>query len=252
MSQAPAEASDADAMLAACYMLTFQSSYMLDGLSDYIMMLRGCGLVTGLMRQRNLHGSFSIDANSHIKHMEAQFGRFPTIDSRIASDGIRSLSLVKPLLKQPVEEIFYQLLFDVLVPLEQAAPCMAYVHFTHIINEFIALPQSEVHHLLDPENQISQVLMAHFLVILAILSPITSLEATSRLCNVPMAGMLSWVANICMQMSGKKAERYLTSPKSVVETIRANTSRTGVLVDDLLVLILNSPDRLLLSQHDIA
>jgi hypothetical protein len=247
MSQATAEASDADAMLAACYILTFQSSYMLDGLTDYIMMLRGCGLVTGLMRQRNLHGSFSIDANSHIKHMEAQFGQFPTIDIRIASDGIRSLSLVKPLLQHPVEEIFYRLLFDVLVSLEQSASCAAYLRFTNIVNEFITLPQSEVHHLLDPENQISQVLMAHFLVILAILSPITSLEASSRLCNVPMAGMLSWVANICMQMSGKKAERYLMWPRSVVETIRANTSRTGVLVDDVLALILNFPDRLLLS-----
>ncbi|PKX90587.1 Zn(II)2Cys6 transcription factor [Aspergillus novofumigatus IBT 16806] len=229
MSRAPSETSDADAMLAACYILTFQSSYMLDGLSEYIMMLRGCGLVTGLMLQRNLHGSFSIDVNSHIKYMEAQSDRFPTIDSRIASDGIRSLSLVKPLLQHPIEEVFYQLLFD-----------------------FITLPQCEVHHLLDPEKQISQVLMAHFLILLAILSPITSLEATNRLRNVPMAGMLSWVANICTQMSGRKAERYLMWPKSVVETIRANTSRTGVLVGDVLVLILNFPDRLLLPQHDIA
>ncbi|KAF4227768.1 hypothetical protein CNMCM8980_002215 [Aspergillus fumigatiaffinis] len=227
MSRAPSETSDADAMLAACYILTFQSSYMLDGLSDYIMMLRGCGLVTGLMLQRNLHGSFSIDANSHIKYMEAQFGRFPTIDSRIASDGIRSLNLVKPLLGRPVEEVFYQLLVDVLVSVEQSASCAAYIHLTNIMNKFITLPQCEVHHLLDPENQISQVLMAHFLILLAILSPITSLEATNRFCNVPMAGMLSWVANICTHMSGRKAERYLMWPKSVVETIRANTSRTA-------------------------
>jgi hypothetical protein len=225
---------------------------MLDGLSDYIMMLRGCGLVTGLMLQRNLHGSFSIDANSHIKYMEAQFGRFPTIDSRIASDGIRSLNLVKPLLGRPVEEVFYQLLVDVLVSVEQSASCAAYIHLTNIMNKFITLPQCEVHHLLDPENQISQVLMAHFLILLAILSPITSLEATNRFYNVPMAGMLSWVANICTHMSGRKAERYLMWPKSVVETIRANTSRTGALADDVLVLILNSPDRLLLPQHDIA
>ncbi|GFF44556.1 hypothetical protein IFM58399_07320 [Aspergillus lentulus] len=231
MSQAPGEASDADAMLAACYILTFQSSYMLDGLSDYIMMLRGCGLVTTLMLQQNLHGSFSIDANSHIKYMEAQFGRFPTIDSRIASDGIRSLHLVKPLLRHPVEEVFYQLLVDVLVSVQQSASCAAYVHLTNIMNKFITLPQCEVHHLLDPENQISQVLMAHFLTLLAILSPITSLEATNRFCNVPMAGMLAWVVNICTCMSGKKAQLYLVWPKSVVETIRANTSRTDLTAD---------------------
>ncbi|GFF78323.1 hypothetical protein IFM47457_04628 [Aspergillus lentulus] len=231
MSQAPGEATDADAMLAACYILTFQSSYMLDGLSDYIMMLRGCGLVTTLMLQQNLHGSFSIDANSHIKYMEAQFGRFPTIDSRIASDGIRSLNLVKPLLRHPVEEVFYQLLVDVLVSVEQSASCAAYVHLTNIMNKFITLPQCEVHHLLDPENQISQVLMAHFLTLLAILSPITSLEATNRFCNVPMAGMLAWVVNICTRMSGKKSQQYLVWPKSVVETIRANTSRTDLTAD---------------------
>ncbi|KAF4161526.1 hypothetical protein CNMCM6936_003367 [Aspergillus lentulus] len=216
MSQAPGGASDADAMLAACYILTFQSSYMLDGLSDYIMMLRGCGLVTTLMLQQNLHGSFSIDASSHIKYMEAQFGRFPTIDSRIASDGIRSLNLVKPLLRHPVEEVFYQLLVDVLVSVEQSASCAAYVHLTNIMNKFITLPQCEIHHLLDPENQISQVLMAHFLTLLAILSPITSLEATNRFCNVPMAGMLAWVILLPTHLSPGSA-RWAPPPLRLTE-----------------------------------
>lgn len=51
---------DTDAALATCYALTFQASYMLDGMDDYLVMVGGCALLTDHVRQHNLPTTFDI------------------------------------------------------------------------------------------------------------------------------------------------------------------------------------------------
>jgi hypothetical protein len=42
--------SDGDALLGSCYLLTFQSSYMKDGILEFFPMIRGCALLSDQLR----------------------------------------------------------------------------------------------------------------------------------------------------------------------------------------------------------
>lgn len=51
---------DTDTALAICYALTFQASYMSDGLDDYLVMVNGCKLITEHVRKQDLPTHFDV------------------------------------------------------------------------------------------------------------------------------------------------------------------------------------------------
>src|SRR5277367_1696803 len=51
---------ESDVMLAACYALTFQASYMGDGLIDFITMVRGCALVSRRIVEEGVPTAFNM------------------------------------------------------------------------------------------------------------------------------------------------------------------------------------------------
>ncbi|RFU28472.1 hypothetical protein B7463_g7851, partial [Scytalidium lignicola] len=76
---------DADALLATCYALTFQSTYMSDGLLDFLQMARGCSVLSNQLMIENLPMSFGKAAKHHFELMKKK-------NRRVSSDtsGTRS------------------------------------------------------------------------------------------------------------------------------------------------------------------
>lgn len=82
--------SDGDALLAACYALTFQSSYMEDGIFEFLTMVRGCGLVSLQLRRDNVDVSFSVRQEDHLEFMQSRLNDIPVIDDDLLQGSISS------------------------------------------------------------------------------------------------------------------------------------------------------------------
>jgi hypothetical protein len=126
----PLKAEEAHAMLAASYLLAFQSSYMPDGFLDHILSLRGCALVSQMILQNHLEGAFSVAPNLHNASVEQKLRNFPGCDQLLLRDALRSLHQLAPLLAAATvfdieRAVFAQLvetLRPLLTPLEIPAP----------------------------------------------------------------------------------------------------------------------------------
>lgn len=85
---------ESDALLATCYALTFQASYMgggADGLADFITMVRGCALTTAKIKAEDAPTAFNLQPNWHFKVMAPRLASLPRVDAGLLEDGIRGL-----------------------------------------------------------------------------------------------------------------------------------------------------------------
>ena len=110
--------SDADALLAACYALTFQSAYMRDGLFEFLQMVRGCSLLSEQLKSENIPMAFFLTEKDHFDYMEDKLLNLPVISKELVDGAERSLTALPPLFCQPSHFHFYQLLIAVIEALK--------------------------------------------------------------------------------------------------------------------------------------
>ena len=97
LSKTPRTGSDGDALLAACYALTFQTANMKDGMSEFLTMVRGCGLVSLQLLYDRVDISFSISPSRHLEVMQPRLENLPAIDADLYEGAVSSVSAVLPL-----------------------------------------------------------------------------------------------------------------------------------------------------------
>lgn len=79
-------------MLAGSYILAFQSAYLPDGIVDSIISLRGCALISQMIKDSHMEGIFSLEPELHGLGYELKLERFPALDQDLAHDALRSLA----------------------------------------------------------------------------------------------------------------------------------------------------------------
>ena len=105
---------DADALLASCYALTFQSAYMRDGLLEFFQMVRGCSLLSEQLRSENIPMVFFLTEKDHFQYMEDKLLDLPAIKKELVDDAEKSLAALPSLFDQPCHSHFYLLLVAVI------------------------------------------------------------------------------------------------------------------------------------------
>jgi hypothetical protein len=108
--------SEADAKLAACLALTFQSSYMEDGFFEFLTMIRGCALVTqdhSLEQPTSAFHCFS--GENHGRTMQQRLRQMPIneIDPKVLDGASDSLDALKQLCQNDKEHEYRQVLYDI-------------------------------------------------------------------------------------------------------------------------------------------
>lgn len=233
---------DADAMLAACYALTFQASYMGDGMSDFIAMVRGCALLHEQINRT--HGpnrsAFRIGPDFHMNIMETRMNDLPQIDAAYIDPGIAAVEALRPLLHGNVGSVFHASLLQVLYAL-RASPKAGYMNFVSVYGTFFDMSHAEFATFIDPANTVPQLLMAHFISLQMLVTPLTLLEinrprdtsgarallgtaewAEGIMERTPLAmrGYLSWVRTIVSDMKHDVEilldGRYKTVPLKII------------------------------------
>jgi hypothetical protein len=232
-----ASPSENDAMLAACYALTFESSYAGIGISDFVTMVRGCALVTLHIQDQALPSSFTLLPDTHHSFMKTRLSNLPVITGPLITSALPSFTQIDPLLTDPVLRTFYSLLLAVLVPLTTADSKNAYLAFTCVFATFYETTHTEFQDFISPDNHPAQILLAHFIALQMIVIPLTRREWDQRQSNNPrmLLGPIQWGLTIWEGLPREK-RAYCGWPMRVINAGLAFVQGLRGEYDDILAL----------------
>lgn len=219
LSKTNRSGSDGDALLAAVYAITFQSSYLSDGLRDFLTMIRGCALVSIQLAQEDIPISFSITLEEHHEFMKSRLHDLPNIAEEFVKGAQESLAALSPLI---TEEDHNHTAYKALVACVDAAEIggpPAYYKFIAIHNALYSMGHQAFQDFIDTKNDIGLLLLGHFVALELIMSPIYSREWKGRVLNVPMNGIIDWVSKVNDELS-EPLKHYLAWPNSIVDLVR--------------------------------
>ncbi|KAK5072039.1 hypothetical protein LTR51_006523 [Lithohypha guttulata] len=209
---------EADAMLATCYALTFQSSYMADGLSDFVIFVRGCALATGKIRDENAPTAFNLSPNRHHQVVRPRLPNLPAIDPAHLNRGISALDEIQVYLYHEAEHKFYIAMRDVFVS-HQQSPGAGYLTFMNLYRVWYDLDHDAFRAFLDTGNTTIQILLGFFIGIQMIMAPLTACEWRERADsggNQTLLGMADWMENVASRVPDE-LQWHLAWPRTIHE-----------------------------------
>ncbi|KAF2663409.1 hypothetical protein BT63DRAFT_461137 [Microthyrium microscopicum] len=192
----PKDKFEADVRFATLMALTFQSSCMVDGLSDFLTMLRGC-VLSGAEAYRQDSFFINFLHQAHLAVMDERFSQtqLDSLDRKPLEQAAESLEALAPLCTDSIDIKFHAVLVE-LIKQAYFSPRNSYYLFTCLYNIFGTQSAEDFQHLIDPSNHISQILVSHFLAVHWIMRPITRLESPLRDASPLYSVMQSWVLTI--------------------------------------------------------
>lgn len=213
---------EADAMLAAVYSLTFQASYMDDGITDFITMVRGCALVTDKIIEGKAQTSFNLQPDLHVSTLEPGLSRLPPMDVNMLHAGIDSLDQTLSLMKNEVDFQFHSALGNTLRALLTSTR-EGYVEFGKIYSVWYSTCPENFNALIKPDNMPTQILLAHFAAMQLIMAPVTTnvYHSQSRMTDSKTAlirGTASWAERIFRNLP-QTLHKYIAWPKKTLDDV---------------------------------
>ncbi|KAJ3460138.1 hypothetical protein MRS44_011005 [Fusarium solani] len=193
-------AAEADARYAAVIALTFQSSYMPDGMMDFLAMMRGWMLIQTTLvadHSKSMFCTFTRESfvGSMEKHVEHQCR---LRDDTVIQDCLASLKTVEPLCQSHAERQYLSML-ERLVKLSVISPRDAFLEMVPCYALTNKMTDDEYSNFTDPSNHVAQVLLAHFLMLDHILETCFS-GATTRHFAFCTGITQAWVTNIAVTL----------------------------------------------------
>jgi Fungal specific transcription factor domain len=215
------EYGESDAMLAACYALTFQASCMGDGMTDFLTMVRGCALVTEQIHKDQSHTAFNLEKDTHLRVMEPRFDHLPTLDPSLVLPATISLEALRPLLRRSMDQHFHNALLLVVLGLRESSKA-AYLNFIRVYDTFFDMKHDQFNVFVDVNNITSQLLMAHMICIQMLMVPLILHEWPQRGSSSEaqvLLGMVEWGERI-FERTPSNMGMYLEWPKEILNAVR--------------------------------
>lgn len=214
---------ESDALLAACYALTFQASYMGDGMADFITMVRGCALITEQIQRQRTRTAFNLEKDIHLRLMEPRLADLPTLNPTLLHPAIIAFEALRPLLRTPTDHSFHAALLAVLFALLHHSSKAGYLTYMHVYATFYDMSHDQFAVFVDPANIPAQLLMAHFIGLQMLMVPLMlheSPERTDAAKASTLLGMVEWGCGIFERMAVLGMEEYLGWARGILETVR--------------------------------
>jgi hypothetical protein len=176
-----------DIKIATCYALAFQSSYQGIDVVEFLIFLRGVGLVGG----KKMTGAPKGDGGFRVweRDQEGEMGRRlegaallePTLVTE-ARDSVRGL---EGLNMGVTEKIILDYMIGILDALRVSSRD-GYFHHLSLYGYLAALPHDSFRAFTEPSNVPAQLLLAHFVAILVLILPLKSVEWKGRDTGIPV------------------------------------------------------------------
>ncbi|KAI0571359.1 Zn-clus multi-domain protein, partial [Pyrenophora tritici-repentis] len=166
-SRWPTTAEESHVMLAASYLLSFQSSYMEDGFLEHFLSLRGCSVLSQFIVSSGNGGFLA----GHL------------------------LAFTNPLLPMNQDSTFQHIDWSAITTPPPGAPnpIPSFIAFTAILTIFSTWPHNALVHVFDPTNQLGNIVLAHFCAIRFVLSP---LSVPKNALRTPTKAVVEWFVKI--------------------------------------------------------
>ena len=216
---------EADAMLATCYALTFQASYMADGISDFVIFVRGCALATGKIRDENAPTAFNLAPDRHHEVIRPRLHSLPQLNTIHLTQGLAALDEVQVYLHYQAEHKFYQSMRDVFKSLQQSSAA-GYLTFMDLYRVWYDLDHDTFRVFLDTSNTTIQILLGFFIGIQMIMAPLVAQEWPERAESTgsqTLLGIADWMESVASKVP-EELHWHLEWPRSMVSTAVAELS----------------------------
>ncbi|KAF2872576.1 hypothetical protein BDV95DRAFT_593924 [Massariosphaeria phaeospora] len=198
LSVPPKTRCERDARMAAALALAFQSSHLQDGLFEFLTMVRGCNLIAEDEVMNNTDSAFNaFREDGHLATMRSRLetSSLNSVDTTHLNSATLSLRQIELLDMSEWEKTFWGVLVRT-VEHAYDRPVEAYTTFVLLYNVPSRWTHDEFQSFIDPNNSVAQILLAHFISIQAILTPILMLERVGfQGVDAPTA-VLGWVEGI--------------------------------------------------------
>ena len=256
MSHPRRSGSEADALLASCFLLAFQSSYMKDGLGEFFRTIRGCNLVSDQLRAEKLPMSFYMSGKVHFNFMQQRLDDLPVINEELIGGAKRSLLVIAPELDRPSNLGFYQGLLDTIEAAPRSSlkglsppidptllwpeisfltPPTVYYKWIKVYHGILQLTQKDFDDFITAQNLIGRVLIAHFLAIQIVIGPIIDREWMGRKRSTPIRTNLDWINGICQMLPTEK-KHLVDWPREIAEGVDEELAGTVSVVPKVSIL----------------
>ncbi|KAL3428498.1 C6 zinc finger protein [Phlyctema vagabunda] len=212
--------SDGDALLGTCYALTFQSSYMMDGLAEHLTMTRSCATLSRQLKREGLKIIFEISDVLPMERMDGQMpAELPVISSELINGAAESLRACASVCREPgVLRDFHQKLSAVPEALEWSS-MQGYHKFQSVFQSLGDMSTADFIHFIDVNNEDARILLAHFTSLQLVFAPLMDREWSGRTMKSPVRGLLAWITTTYNNTSYEK-KGYVEWPKAIAEYAR--------------------------------
>ncbi|KAJ5150883.1 uncharacterized protein N7482_010135 [Penicillium canariense] len=161
-----------DGILATCYTLVFQAYYMNDGLIDFAVMVRGCGMVTKHIQSR-FQGSkmFLLQTPEQVSEMVAPWLPAEAHPNQtVLGPCIEDIDQLHPLLHSRSTREFFSALRNIYVAL-QLSVRNAFLCLTEVYTVWHTMENHGFMEFISSTNHVSRALFLHYLAIDTLMRP---------------------------------------------------------------------------------
>ncbi|KAI1463052.1 uncharacterized protein F4812DRAFT_453763 [Daldinia caldariorum] len=205
LSQPCLSNADGDARRAAIMTLMFQSSYMPDGMMDFLSTLRGWMIISKAVPpdfEESSFRLFTIDA--YVETMRNRISNPGEIDQASATaleDFSASLRTLAPHCRG-VAEVQYLSTMENIVELAKVSFTEACLKLVPCIAMTNKLDDKEFENFIDSRNHTAQAVLAHFFMLLCLLDT-AAFGARAQTFAFPRPVLLSWIKNVAKKVPSK-------------------------------------------------
>ncbi|KAJ3481026.1 hypothetical protein NLG97_g7922 [Lecanicillium saksenae] len=171
---------EANALVATCFALTFQSVSLEDGMAEYMTFIRGIVIVGMQMSFRSIAPVFTtLFDNDPNDHLAEQMQDLPLIEKAWVDSAVEALDALKPLCAQPLEHEYHGQLMGIAQKLYENS-FEAYKTNSKQYGWWMLMPHGTFQELINLQNQTMLLLHTHWIAMSQIMAFITEQELSVR------------------------------------------------------------------------
>ncbi|EFQ32221.1 uncharacterized protein GLRG_07365 [Colletotrichum graminicola M1.001] len=170
----------ANALVATCFALTFQSVTLEDGMAEYMTFIRGILIVGTLMWIKGIKPIFvNVMGEDSSAVLEPRMADLPLIRREWADGAVEAIGGLRGLCRDVVEVEYFELIMAMATKLHTSS-WEAYQTLTKHYGWWIQLPHEKFQRVIDTGNQTMILLASHWIALKQIMAFITNAEHECR------------------------------------------------------------------------
>lgn len=223
-----------DLLLATTYTLIFQARCMTDGLADFAIMVRGCGILTcSILNKYNESELFKLLGPEDIfAYIGTHIPSAPYGNPSALEMSLKTLEHIQPLLQSNCHNLTYQALLGSYKGLQRDMR-QGFIAYTSIYDSWRLMNNEEFLRLLDPENSVSQMLLLHYISLTAMMGPVFNQLSPLRIRQFPKDAVVEhqWGCDIYQRLPPEQRSlvdwqaRFIAMNKVFIESGCLNTAK---------------------------